>query len=140
MINLPILIRNYTLTSFEESNGVTVQRRSSFTDSSSSALDEDATTILILNDDCLLAVFEHLNVLAMAAVADTCNRFKQLSQACFAYSKHKDLDLSRDVKENGDSLNRILLKSSKVLRNFGQFIIAFKEGKINYNPILKVKC
>lgn len=86
---------------------------------------EDATTILDLNDDCLLEVFNHLEWLDLCAVANVCQRFRQNAQA---YSKGKILDLRNDIKGHGDTLDRVVFKTSKVLRHFGNFIVEFKEG------------
>lgn len=65
--------------------------------------EEDATTILTLNDDCFLEIFQYLDLIDLCAVADTCRRFRQNAKACFAYSKRENLNLGNDVLSDGES-------------------------------------
>lgn len=83
----------------------------------------EATTIHDLNDDCLLALFEYLGLQDLCAVADVCSRFRAIARASFAHSKPKTLDLPDDIGCRFPSVhNKILLRTSRVLRNFGPFI------------------
>lgn len=43
------------------------------------ATQSQSFTILTLNDDCLLEIFEHLKVSDLFAITDTCQRFRQLA-------------------------------------------------------------
>lgn len=95
-----------------------------------SALTENATTILALNDDCFLEVCQYLDLLDFCAVAEVCHRFRQNAKACFAHSKKKNLNVKNDIikhKNHRYSFNQVISKISKILRNFGGFISKFEE-------------
>lgn len=92
-------------------------------------------SILDLNDDCLLKVFEYSNLSDLSSIADACNRFKQNARDCFAYSKWTHLLSTKDFQTHGDMLNQMLLKTSKVLRNFGHPIVIFKERSMLCNGL-----
>lgn len=91
----------------------------------------DDTLIMNLNDDCLLEVFGHLSLIDLCSVADVCTRFRRTAQACFAYSKKTDLNVPEDILNRDGhrqiTANHVLLRTSKVLRNFGVYIATFKE-------------
>lgn len=122
------------MTSSDESNEIVGKRKNSLDNSPSkrictikveSASDDDATTVLDLNDDCLLKVFEYSNLLDLTSIADVCNRFKQNARDCFVYSKWTHLLSTEDFHTDGQ-YDQTLLKASKVLRNFGHLIVTFK--------------
>lgn len=85
----------------------------------------DATVILDLSDKCLLDVFEHMSLLDLCAIAEVCSRFKQIAKMCFGYSNKKDLIFRDDIKSDGDSVDQILFKTSKILRHFGPYFSKF---------------
>lgn len=117
-----------------------LKRKNPFTESSSfnkltnctmenePASEKDATTILSLNDDCFFELFKYLGVLDLSSISDTCIRLKQTSKAYFAYSKKTNLNLRLEILSAGHTLERLVSKTSRVLRNFGEFIIGFIEG------------
>lgn len=78
-----------------------------------------ATAILDLNDDCLLEVFEYLDLLDLCSVADVCSRFRRNAKACVKYSNKKYLCLTDDIKGDGDTMDQFMRKASKILRHFG---------------------
>lgn len=91
---------------------------------------DGTTSILILNDDCLIEVFKWLNSLDLCAVADTCGRLRQNAKAAFEYSKNKNLRLWDDIlpgRDNHDFSSEVLLKLSKMLRHFGEYIVSYDE-------------
>lgn len=98
-----------------------------------SASIENTITMLALNDDCLLEVFQYLDLLELSAVADVCERFRQSAQDSFARSKKDKLDFYHDIYRPRDTFKKILLKTSRVLRNFGHFI-----AKLNVNGNLSI--
>lgn len=145
--------------SSDDSNGKTMKRRSSCSASASksdctvemdSAVAKDASTILTLNDDCLLEVFQHFNVPDLCSVADVCSRFRQNAKYCFAHSKKDNLDITLDIGDHTGAflpmrciiagrksqrliretptLKQALSRASRVLRNFGEFIVKFRDG------------
>lgn len=99
------------------------------------------TVISDLNDDCLLEVFQYLDVIDLCAAADACHRFRQNAQAHFASPKSKndvlhivdsDQLILRARNENSLDRNQVMLKGkydrrpnqklqriSILLRNFG---------------------
>lgn len=87
----------------------------------------EATSILVLNDDCLLEVFKYLDLLNLSAVADVCRRFRQNARNSFQYSKINKLHLY-DIVNDDDAVHQFILKTSKVLRLFGEFITKFFES------------
>lgn len=90
----------------------------------------NATTILELNNDCLLEVFKHLDLLSLCTVADVCNRFRQNAKVCFQHSKKRDLNLTNDFKSDGDPMPKFILKSSKILRHFAAYLIRLEFDSI----------
>lgn len=79
------------------------------------------TTILHLNDDCMIEVFKHLNLHDLCSVADVCFRFRQNAQAQFSYSEFKYLGFRNDFIHSSETAKQKLLGTSQVLRNFGAF-------------------
>lgn len=79
-----------------------------------------STSILDLNEDCLLESFEYLEPWELACVADVCTRFREIAQTHFqsSNSKHKRLNTSIIYREKG------MRGVSKVLRNFGAYIVS----------------
>lgn len=88
------------------------------------------STILILNDDCLLEIFKYLRPIDLATVADVCARFRQNAQRHYANSKFTKIKLPMDLCRNDYRSERRLLKdrrimrkrTASILRNFGPFI------------------
>lgn len=97
---------------------------------STSAEASGATTILDLNDDCLLALFEHFDLLDLCAVADVCSRFQTIAKACFDHSKRNTLNVPEDLWCRHKAVNVVLLKTSRVLRIFGSFITEINEDHL----------
>lgn len=93
-----------------------------------------STSIMALNDDCLLEVFEYLDWWDLGAVADVCRQFRRNAKACFAYSKKDDFEVFcvEYQKLGMTSFNQMLVKTVRCLRNFGEFII-----KIDAKPSRK---
>lgn len=86
------------------------------------------TAILDLNDDCLLEVFKHFDLQDLCEVADVCARFRQNAKTSFRFSRKNGLSLAEDIKSDGDSMEQFVLKTSKILRNFGASFITFYEN------------
>lgn len=59
------------------------------------------TNIFDLNDDCLRESLKYLKPAELAAVADVCTRFKQITQMHFRTSKYKLLETSTIYEEAG---------------------------------------
>lgn len=76
-------------------------------------------------------IYDCLNLMDLCSAADVCTRFRQTAQACFAYSKKTELNVTQDIwSQHGRrqiTANQVLLRTSKVLRNFGVYIATFKE-------------
>src|ERR1700704_4650675 len=71
------------------------------------------TTILDLNDDCLLEIFRCLDIEDIAIASDTCQRFQEIGRAAFKYEWNGQIVwLITKTKENR-------LESTAILRNFG---------------------
>lgn len=80
-------------------------------------------------------MFQYLDLFDLCAVADVCHRFRQNAKPCFAHSKKKDLNVKNDIIKHGNqrhSLNQVILKISKILRNFGEFIAEFEDRSMTY--------
>lgn len=77
--------------------------------------DNNTTTILDLNDDCLREICESLVLLDLCVFADVCIRFKQIAQAHFITKKLGDV-----TREDWCSLRNHARFS--LLRNFGSSI------------------
>lgn len=83
------------------------------------------TTILDLNDDCLLQVYKNLDLLDLTAVADVCSHLRRTAKDYFQLSKFRDLNFLL-VDRCGDiTVNQLISETSKVLRSFGAFITGF---------------
>lgn len=76
------------------------------------------THILQLNDDCLRKVLDYLDISELAAFADVCSRFQQVAKIHFPTTKYKNLETEIILEKEG------LLGVSKVLRNFGAYIVS----------------
>lgn len=91
----------------------------------SSPTSTDATVILDMNDKFFVEVFKYLKLPDLCTVAEVCRRFRQNAKACFECSKKTDLILVEDIKSDGDSVDQIVFKTSKVLRYFGAYFKKF---------------
>lgn len=80
------------------------------------------TTVLHLNDDCLLEVFKFLNLQDLCSVADVCYRFRKNAQDQFSYSDFKHLGFRNDFYQSSETDDKKLLQKPRVLRNFGAYI------------------
>lgn len=88
------------------------------------------STILILNDDCLLAVLSHLSSTDLCAIADSCCRLGNIADDVMEKRfKKKQLEYwqpcSNSWPDQADFVRKILRKSIKfspILKHFGQFI------------------
>lgn len=90
--------------------------------------ENDATDILKLNDDCLIKVFECLDLLDLCAVADVCTSFRVVAEMCFEHSKKTKLTLPEDIRSDGDSVAQFCRKISNFLRHFGAHFTCFDEN------------
>lgn len=86
------------------------------------------TGILDLNIDCLRHLCNFFSLTDLVAVADVCEKFRDVAQAHFKSSKHKNLDLMEifECAEDVDSVQNGLLFISKVLRNFGESVVSIR--------------
>lgn len=98
-----------------------------------------STTILDLNDDCLLEVFRYGDMFDLADYADVCTRFRGIAAERFYQSKFREIDfveifyrLKRYFTYYEDE-SAGLRKFSSVLRNFGGLLITIKVSKY-YKP------
>lgn len=80
------------------------------------------TTVLHLNDDCLLEVFKYLNLQDLCSVADVCCRFRKNAQDQFSYSDFKHIGFRNDFYQSSETDDQKLVQTSRVLRNFGAYI------------------
>ncbi|XP_031623173.1 uncharacterized protein LOC116340690 [Contarinia nasturtii] len=84
-----------------------------------------------LNDDCLSAVFQHLELMDLTSAAQVCVHFQKLAQETFKI-KFKILQLELKSK----SISKITMKREEVemiLRNFSPVIQSLKVDSINFN-------
>lgn len=90
---------------------------------SSPSTSNSASSILILNDDCLISLFKYLNLDDLCAVADVCSRFRRNAQTHFSYSKLKELySISYCICRAADNVKR----AENVLSIFGNFVKSIK--------------
>lgn len=83
------------------------------------------TTILDLNDDCLLEVFEYVELDDLCALADVCHRFRHNSQRRFIAAQNDGTNMAQRFLTYYLSENfrkKDFLALSKVFRNFGPYI------------------
>ncbi len=74
---------------------------------------EVSTSLLDLNDDCLLKIFRILSLADVSRVAEVCHTFRDLATETFKYEwKNKTIRLSNKTKETK-------VESTAILRNFG---------------------
>lgn len=96
-----------------------------FSSSSSSDASNGASNILSLNDDCLLHVFQYLDLPSLSAVADVCSRFRENAQSQFSYSKWKNSYSIVYCSCVGElEIQYRLGRIASLLRNFGHLIEA----------------
>lgn len=70
------------------------------------------TSILILNDDGLLKIFDYLNVTDLCNMAQVCARINENAKI-ISLSKHKEFDFTLDNETNG---NVTLFQACNLLR------------------------
>lgn len=87
----------------------------------------DPPNILILNNDCLLEVFGHLNLVDLCVVADVCSRFRQNAILSFVYSKKTNLNLWCDISIDRLPVHQFVLKTSRILRHLGRYFTKINE-------------
>lgn len=88
-----------------------------------------AMTLMCLDDDCLLTIFELLSVLDLSIIAGVCTRFRSIAKRRFSlsknivvhlppidYGRHYDFPIDEMVK------SKILKETLRILRNFGSSI------------------
>lgn len=88
------------------------------------------STILILNDDCLLAVLSHLSSKDLCAIADCCCRLSNIADDIMEKRmKNKQLEhwhpCSNSWPDQSDVVRKILRRSiefTSILEHFGRFI------------------
>lgn len=87
----------------------------------SSSASNSKTSILDMNDDCMLHVFEYLDLKGLVTVTDVCSRFRQNARDQFAHPKLKNY---YDIVYQFDSDRKpeFPLKTSRLMRNFGDHI------------------
>lgn len=90
----------------------------------------DATTIMDLLDDCSLEVFKWLDLADLCNVAETCRSFKHLTAFTFASSRKSNLCLATDIERNGDSVERLIFKTARVLQRYGSYFTKFEESDV----------
>lgn len=89
------------------------------------------TTILHLNDDCLLGVFEYFDSRDLYSVANVCTRFRENAQIQYLYSKFNNAYEVRVDSPHG--LLEKLLKVERFLRSFG---VCIKTIDLMYSKVL----
>lgn len=101
---------------------------------------ESQLSILDLNDDCLMEIFQNLNTLDLCAVKDTCRRFQNLSEYHFKtvynrkiFSFRVNDRYKKMVSEN---------EEQKILRHFGthinKLIINASDFDVNAERVLDI--
>lgn len=88
------------------------------------------TTIMDLNDDCLLEILKHLPAAELANVADVSTRLRVNAQQSFIDSKLTHLD----VRIQGISL----LQKARLIRNFGKLVNSFAIGSDEFEKLPKL--
>lgn len=78
------------------------------------------TTVLDLNDDCLLHVFQYLYVDELCSVADVCKRFRQNAQMQCVYLKPQMSYLFQSTSK----------QTTRIFRKFGPFIRSLQLGDV----------
>lgn len=102
-------------------------------ESSIASTSSSETTILHLNDDCLLSVFEYFDSSELSSIADVCTRFRENAQTQFSYSKFND---AYEVRvDSSHRLPEKLVQVQKCLRNFGACIKAID---LTYSRVLNI--
>ncbi|XP_031631396.1 uncharacterized protein LOC116345832 [Contarinia nasturtii] len=97
-------------------------------ESSTSELQEETSSFLQLNDDCLYAVFGYLNVESLCHVANVCKRFKTspITEQVFKRYHRHFFWRSRDLKVS--VIRRVIYK-------FGHLITSFDLDTKNYDQL-----
>lgn len=81
-----------------------------------------ATILKVLNDDCLMAIFELLPLPDLCNVADVCQRFKQNAQTTFKLHHSRFVTNEITKKDvNGSDYTDVQV-AEQLFRNFGFFI------------------
>lgn len=96
----------------------------------SSSLSPHATTILDLNDDCLIEVCRHMHLMDLCVFADVCGRFRSSAQAYFEIYRNRDL---LGVVHHGNLLEN---DSLGVARIFGVSIFKIVATPAVNHPVL----
>lgn len=80
------------------------------------------TNILDLNEECLCAVFKYLHVVDLCAVADVCTRLRNSAKTYYADSGPAGISFPIEYDVGELSMKLALLRASRLLRHFGEYI------------------
>lgn len=97
--------------------------------------------IMDLNNDCLRHLCHFFCLADLVVVADVCARLRDVAQAHFKTSKHKNLDFTEifECAEDVDSVKNGLLNISRVLRNFGEAVVSIRAKGIFIRNLYRAK-
>lgn len=101
---------------------------------------KNITKLTDLNSDCLFAVYDHLDLLSLANVADTCGRLRDTANEFFSRSRFRNLEFPFEVFTSHDMehepVHALTEGWAKVLRNFGPLITHFRDTFERRNDVL----
>lgn len=87
--------------------------------------------ILDLNDDCLRAFCDRLELPELCAIADCCSRLRWIAQERFKRSYGGKVQLHQLYRGNLNDEQQ-LKRAARFLRNFGTFITSINTGKLTF--------
>lgn len=86
----------------------------------SSTVNKHQSSVMQLNDDCLLKIMDNLNALDLCAIKDTCRRFKNLSTYNFQLSCKDSFSFGKNICLGEDTMSEC--EATTILLHFGQYI------------------
>ncbi|XP_055597439.1 uncharacterized protein LOC129747314 [Uranotaenia lowii] len=79
--------------------------------------DSEGMSVLQLNDDCLMLIFEHFELMDLISLRKTCSRFAEIAREM--YKRYKILDLDCEAPEK---INLTMLDVKTILSEVGPFV------------------
>lgn len=87
----------------------------------SSTVNKHQSSVMQLNDDCLLKILDNLNALDLCAIKDTCRRFRNLSTYYFQLTCKDSFSFGKNLCHGAeDSMSEY--DATSILSHFGQYI------------------
>lgn len=107
----------------------TAKRKAHKTTTKMDAMPTNATTLLNLNDDCLLELYRYLDLVDLDAVANACTRLKWTTQDHVKRKKDLIFPKNRFQLVSGD---KGLQQMSQLMHNYGEFLKEFEQPDCFY--------